>query len=222
MFKETPHVLDLLPAYALGSLDSDEAGIVEEHLSSCLICRNESDAFQAAVDQLSFAAPDAVPSFDLRERLMQRVQASRPQPRTQAPVQVPTRSWLERLLPAWSLARLLLVLVLAGANLFLWQRFNQLEVSTSPGGMRAVPLIASDPASRATGYVLISADGDSGALVVDGLPPLSEDQQYQLWLIRDGQRTSGAVFSTDERNYGETRIRAPRSLTDYSSVGITI
>ena len=175
MSKETPHVLDLLPAYALGSLDSDEAGIVEEHLSSCLICRNESDAFQAAVDQLSFAAPDAVPSSDLRERLMQRVQASRPQPRAQAPVQVPTRSWLERLLPAWSLASLLLVLVLAGSNLFLWQRFNQLEVSPSPGGMRAVPLIASDPASRATGYVLISADGDSGALVVDGLPPLSED-----------------------------------------------
>jgi anti-sigma-K factor RskA len=220
MSKETPHVLDLLPAYALGSLDSDEVGIVEEHLSSCLICRNESNAFQTAVDQLSFAAPAAVPSSDLRDRLLQRVQASRPQPR--APVQVPARSWLERLLPVWSLASLLLVVVLAGSNLFLWQRFNRLEVSTSPGGMRAVPLIASDPASRATGYVLISADGDSGALVVDGLPSLGESQQYQLWLMRDGQRTSGAVFSTDEKNYGGTRIRAPRSLTDYSSVGVTI
>ena len=40
MSKET-HVLDLLPAYALGSLDSDEARRVEEHLSSCLVCRNE-------------------------------------------------------------------------------------------------------------------------------------------------------------------------------------
>jgi hypothetical protein len=88
--------------------------------------------------------------------------------------------------------------------------------------MRAVPLTASDPASRSTGYVLISADGDSGALVVDGLPPLGEGQQYQLWLVRDGKRTSGAVFSTDEKNYGGTRIRAPRSLLDYSSVGITI
>src|SRR5215213_951969 len=100
MSKET-HVLDLLPAYALGSLDSDEARRVEEHLSSCLVCRNESNAFQTAVDQLSFAAPDAVPSSDLRDRLMQRVQTSRPQPR--APVQVPARSWLERLLPVWSL-----------------------------------------------------------------------------------------------------------------------
>ena len=74
----------------------------------------------------------------------------------------------------------------------------------------------------ATGFVLISANGDDGALIVDGLPPLGEDQEYQLWLIRDGERTSGAVFSTDERSYAGMRIRAPRSLLEYSAVGITI
>jgi anti-sigma-K factor RskA len=214
------HVLDLLPAYALGSLEADEARQVEEHLSGCLICRNESNAFQATADQLSLAAPVAAPSPELKERLIQRVQATRPQPRPT--VQMPSRSWLERLLPAWSLASLFFILALTGFNLFLWQRLNHLEVATSPGGMRAVPLSASDPTSRATGYVLISADGDNGALIVDGLPSLDKSQQYQLWLIRDGKRTSGAVFSTDEKNYGGTRIRAPRSLLDYSSVGVTV
>ena len=214
------HVLDLLPAYALGSLDSDDVSRVKEHLSSCLICRNESNSFQAVADQLSFAMPAAAPSPDLRDRLMQRVKTTRPQPRP--PVQNPARSWLDRLLPAWSLASLFFIFVLGGFSLFLWQRVDRLEYATSPGGMRAVPLTAADPASHATGYVLISADGDSGALVVDGLPPLGESQQYQLWLILDGKRTSGAVFSTDEKNYGGTRIRAPRSLLDYSSVGITI
>jgi anti-sigma-K factor RskA len=214
------HILDLLPAYALGSLDSDEVSRVEEHLSSCLICRNESNSFQAVADQLSFAMPAAAPSPDLKDRLMQRVKTTRPQPRRS--VQSPARSWLDRLLPAWSLASLFLIFVLGGFSLFLWQRVDRLEYATSPGGMRAVPLIASEPDSRATGYVLISADGDSGALIVDGLPPLGETQQYQLWLIRDEKRISGAVFSTDEKNYGGTRIRAPRSLLDYSSVGITI
>jgi anti-sigma-K factor RskA len=99
---------------------------------------------------------------------------------------------------------------------------DQLEFATAPGGMRAVPLTATEENSDATGFVLISADGDDGALVVDGLPPLGESQEYQLWLIRDGERTSGAVFSTDEKAYGGTRIRAPRPLTDYSAVGITI
>ncbi len=55
------HVLDLLPAYALGSLDLDEVSRVEDHLSSCLICRNESDSFQAVADQLSFAMPATAP-----------------------------------------------------------------------------------------------------------------------------------------------------------------
>jgi anti-sigma-K factor RskA len=88
--------------------------------------------------------------------------------------------------------------------------------------MRAVPLSAPVTGSTATGFVLISADGEDGALIVDGLPTLEEGQTYQLWLIRDGERISGAVFSTDENDYGGTRIRAPRSLLDYSAVGITV
>jgi anti-sigma-K factor RskA len=88
--------------------------------------------------------------------------------------------------------------------------------------MRAIPLSTTDAASNATGFVLVGADGRNGAVVVDGLPPLSEGQQYQLWLIRDGERTSGAVFSTDEKSYGGTRIKVAGSLLEYSAVDVTI
>lgn len=214
------HVLDLLPAYALGSLEADELRRVEEHLVSCLVCRKESQAFQTVAEELSLAAPASLPSPDLRDRLMQRVQASRPMERASSPV--PARPFWERLLPVWGLTSLFLILGLALSTLSLWQRINHLEFATAPGGMRAVPLSATNNAPQATGFVLISADGDDGALVVDGLPSLGESQQYQLWLIRDGQRTSGAIFSTDEKSYGGTRIRAPRRLTDYAAVDVTI
>jgi len=217
---EEMHVLDSLPAYAIGSLDADEARRVEEHLLSCWICRNESDAFQAVAEQLSFAAPVTAPPLELKDRLMQRVQAAGPARR--APAQESRRPWLERLLLVWGLASLCSVIALAGFNLLLWQRLNQTEVITAPGKMRAVPLSATVAGSAATGFVLISADGEDGALVVDGLPPLDEGWQYQLWLTRDAQRISGAVFSTDEKSYGGTRIRAPRSLLEYSAVDITI
>jgi anti-sigma-K factor RskA len=219
---DATHVLELLPAYVLGSLDSDEASRVHEHLLSCWLCRNESNAFQAVVGQLSFSAPMAVPSPDLKERLMQRVHDARPREPERIRQRQPSRPFWERLLPVWGLASLCLIVALAGSTFFLWQRVNHLEFMTAPGGMRAVPLTTPDESSPATGFVLISADGDAGALVVDGLPPLGESQQYQLWLIRNGQRTSGAVFSTDERSYGGTRIRAPGSLLEYSSVGITV
>lgn len=214
------HVLDLLPAHALGILDPEETSRVEEHLSSCLICRDESHTLEEISAKLAFAIPPAAPSPDLKVRLMRRVQGSRPQPRLETAV--PSRSWLERLLPAWGLASLFLILVLGTASMVLWQRLDEVDSFMSPGGMRAIPLEPTDAAPQATGFVLVSADGQDGALVVDGLPPLDEDHEYQLWLIRDGERTSGAIFSTDENSYGGMRIRAPLSLLEYSSVGITI
>lgn len=221
---ESEHVVEFLPAYALGSLEPEDIQRVEEHLHGCLLCREESSAFQNAADQLSLAAPMASPSSDLKDRLMQRVhQVSPARAKGQERLSrlAPSRPFWERLFPAWGLASLVLIVALAASTFLLWQRMEQLEFRT-PGGMHAVPLSPPKEGSEATGFVLISADGDDGALVVDGLPPLGDDQQYQLWLIRDGQRTSGAVFSTDEKSYGGTRIRAPRPLTDYSAVGITI
>lgn len=219
------HVLDLLPAYAIGSLEADELKRVEEHLLSCWVCRKELSAFQTVVTELSLAAPVSVPSPDLRDRLIQRVHSLntvRPQEKERVAPRAPASPFWERLLPVWGLAILVLIIGLAASTLILWQKVSQLEFATAPGGMRAVPLSATDSAPSATGFVLISADGDDGALVVDGLPPLGESQEYQLWLIRDGQRTSGALFSTDEKSYGGTRIRAPRSLLDYSAVDITV
>lgn len=219
MFTET-HVLDLLPAYALGSLDADEANHVEEHLLSCLICRAESESFQEVAEGLSFVAPASAPSPALKERLMQRVRAEPPQ--RHPPAEAPRRPWLERLLPVWGLASLGLIIALAAFTLSLWQRLNQLEFLTAPGGMRAIPLSATEEAPGATGFVLVGVDGRNGAVVVDGLPPLDEEWQYQVWLIRDGERTSGAVFSTDEEEYGGTRVQVAGSLLEYSDVGITI
>ncbi len=217
---DNAHVLDLLPAYALGSLDAEEASRVEQHLLSCLICRSEANAFQVVTEQLSFAAPVVAPPPDLKDRLMQRVRTA--QPGQRLPAQASKRPWLARLLPVWGVASLCVMIALAGLNLFLWQRLERSELFMSPEGMRAVPLNSPDVVSRATGFVLISEDGDNGALVVDGLPHLDESQQYQVWLVRDGQRTSGAIFSTDERSYGGTRIRVPGSLLEYSAVSITV
>jgi len=215
------HVLDLLPAYATGSLDADELQHVEEHLLSCWICRNESSAFQTVAGELRLAAPVAVPSVDLKDRLMQQVQFARSKGQERVSPRMLERPPWERFLPAWGLASLFLIVGLAAFSFIVWQRLNNLEFATALG-MRAVPLSAMDAAPRATGFVVISADGDHGVLVVEGLMPLGESQQYQLWLIRDGQWTSGAVFSTDEHSYAGTRIRASRSLLDYSAVDITI
>lgn len=217
---EETHVLELLPAYVLGSLEDDNIGYLQEHLLSCLMCRTELNALQNVVEHLSFLTPAATPSSGLKDRLMQRVQDARL--RQRIPTQASKRPWLERVLPIWGLTSFVLIIVLTGFSLALWQQLNQLEAVTTPGGMLAIPLDGTDHAPGATGFIIIGVDGRNGALVVDRLPPLDKGQQYQLWLVRDGRIISGAVFSTDEENYGGTRIEVSESLLEYSSVDVTI
>src|SRR5687767_4816133 len=102
------HVLDLLPAYAICGLEVEETRLVEEHLLSCWICRAELAAFQDVIGQLSLVVPAAAPPPDLKDRLLQRVQAVRSQ--QPIPVQRSERSLLERLLPAWGLASFALII----------------------------------------------------------------------------------------------------------------
>ena len=106
----------------------------------------------------------------------------------------------------------------------MWQRVNQLETITQPTGQRAiaVPLNGTDSAPEASGFIIIGAEGMSGAIVVDDLPQLEPDREYQLWLIRDEDSASGALFSVDEAGYGGARISAPRSLFGYPSFEIRI
>lgn len=211
------HVLESLPAYALGSLDEIEARLVAEHLESCLMCRAELSEFQTVVDHLGLVVPNASPSADLKSRLMERVQGPSLR-RSQS-----TRwHFPQRLLPVAGIVSLLLIVVLAVSNLLLWQRMNTLEVLSGPLGMRAIALENTTAAPGASGFVIISSDGENGVLVVDELPVLEAEREYQLWLVRDQQVTSGAVFSVDEDGYRGMRIEAPQSLLTYSEVQVTI
>jgi anti-sigma-K factor RskA len=214
------HVLELLPAYAVGALESEEAYDVMQHVEGCWICRAELGSLQSVSDLLAYSVPSEAPRSDLKARLLRRIQ--NPPRRVAARSRPAQRPWRERLLPAWGLASLLITLALAVYSLSLAQRLAQVEVITSPGGMRAVALSASPASPSASGFVIIGVHGRNGALVVDGLPPLEHDREYQLWLVRNGTSTSGGVFSTDEEGYRGLRIEAPGSLLEYSSVEVTI
>ncbi len=217
------HATDLLPAYALDILDEDEARQVREHLESCDICRHELRAYQTIVSELPLAGIETEPPPKLKESILEQARRSKHTAQPDAGT-----SWWqtirERLMlrtPAWGMVSLVLIVLLGVSNLFLWQRLSQVE-SERQNKLATVPLISGDFAPGATGMLVISSDGEHGTLVVDGLPVLDESQQYQLWLIRDGSRTSGGVFSVDVEGYGSLWITAPEPLISYQAVGITI
>jgi anti-sigma-K factor RskA len=215
------HILELLPAYTLGALETDEAEQVALHLSHCAACQAEWRALQAVTDDLPLALEQVEPPARLRQELMARV----------GRVETPLRPsfWQEitavfrqhKALAFSQLALIGLAVVLLISNILLCQQVNELESQPEPGQMQAIPLDSTGLIPNADGYLVISADGLSGALVLDQLPQ-SDNQEYQLWLVKDGERTSGALLSVDELGYGGGRVNAPEQLFNYAWAEVTI
>lgn len=60
-----------------------------------------------------------------------------------------------------------------------------------------------------------------GVLRADNFLPLPPDMVYQFWLIKDGARTSGGVFTVDSNGRGALVFAPGRSLDDFDGMGVT-
>ncbi len=205
----TAHVQELLPAFALGSLEPRERQRVARHLESCPACRSHLAGYEELVATLSLAAPAAEPPRSLRGRVLQKALRQAPPAQPRPPL-------------AWTLAAAALLALSLGFNLQLWRRVNRLEAAaTALPGQMAV-LAGTEAAAGARGLLLFQTGESEATLVVEDLPPLERGRQYQLWLIREGQRTSGGVFSVTPQGYGCLLILSPLPLDNYQRLGITV
>lgn len=222
------HVFDLLPAYALDCLDENEAISVSEHLATCPICNSELRIYQEIADELPLAASMVDPPASVKRKLMESIHTNEADASDLEPEHQSSNwgrslsNFLQRMSPGLALAGLVLILALVSSNLLLWSRLNQSSTSYSPTAMQIVSLQGTQDMPDATGLIVISQDGDHGTLVVDHLLPLGKTEQYQLWLIVNGTRTNGGVFSVDAEGYGSLWVDSPKPLKDYSSFGVTI
>lgn len=206
---------DNIPAYALGILETDQAEELSAHIASCASCQAELQAMLHTADLLGHGALDAQPRAELKQQVFAQIQSTvEDKPSDKA-------GWLQRLFgekPAFALVSMGLIVLLAVSNLLLWnqvQDFKALNFGT-------INLSATDTMPEAKGMIVISADGQYGTLVASDLEKLSEAEQYQLWLIKDGERTSGGVFSVSERGYAALKIYAQEPLDSFDGFGITI
>jgi len=222
-------VLELIPAYALNSLDAEEEVIVRRHLPACDICSSELASFEVVVDNLVLAAADAETSPGLKEELIRQIHAERLSNTTvvaSTSLSSDDRGWrqgingaIRNLLtgPRWRPLVLLFLFGLAVSNILLRQELN----TPDPNSWRWVRLTGSELAPEAGGIIYISEDGRNGTLIVDQLPQLRSGQQYQLWMIQNGQRSSGGVFSVDSDGYRGIQIQSTDPLQNFAAFGIT-
>ena len=223
MSDEHADIRERLPAYALGSLDKAEAAETARHVGDCPDCRAEWADYAAVVDALALAAPDAAPSPALRDRLLAAARDAKESAAvptavkidargaagTAAPRRRPARRW-----PVLAVAALAAI-VLGG---LLWAAFGLLVAPGAP----PVTLLPTDIAPEADGELVFARGGRAATLTVRGLPVLPAGRQYQLWLVSDDERESGAVFSVNANGWAETAVEMERAAAEYDRFGITI
>ncbi len=211
------HITELLPEYALGCLNTEEAAIVIEHLASCEQCLAESDVFQRIGDQLALAAPDAQPSPELKKRILRNIQPEKPLKQKQPLLS----NWWQRVAllfqpvgPKWAIVNMVALLILVTSIFLFWQRLQSLEQRYLTRDFQMVALQCTHVIPEATGQIMISQDGEFGILTVAHLPALESEYTYQVWLNRNGERTPGGTFLVNQNGYGVMKLISPESLSD--------
>ena len=213
------HVSDLLPGYSLDCLETQEAMHVAQHLTTCAQCREELASFRTVVGHLALAVPDVTPSAGLKQKILRAIQ---PEIRPQS-THSPLRTWWRLIqnffhsiapVPAWSLASIVLIVGLGITTALFWQRASNLENLYLAQDFQMVKLECTHIVPEATGQLVMSKDGEIGALSVAHLPVLEAEQVYQVWLTQNGKRLNGGTFTVNAQGYGMLKITSPQSLFD--------
>ncbi len=76
--------------------------------------------------------------------------------------------------------------------------------------------------SDARGMIVYSRYGTYGLLLAYNLPPLTDEQVYQVWLVRDGVRFGAGQFTVDSTGFGYVVIIPTIPFAESEGVGITI
>ncbi len=216
-------IYELLPAYALGCLDDEDAIIVSEHLASCDKCNTRLTAYQRTVDLLSFGAPRVNPPDALKKKLMNKIQ---PKILMNNKIKRPAKrpiwgAFWHKFSPVWAIASLAIISTLTVSNLIQWQTSEKLNDETAQE-MLILKMKGTTKAPNADGTLVIGHNRLRGVLVASDLPVPDKDYQYQLWLIENGKRTNGGVFSVTSNGYAVVEVISPLPLLNFQSFGVTL
>lgn len=186
------HVLDVLPAYALDALDTEEARAVDAHLATCAECQRELDRLRAVTDSLATAVAPVAPPPALRRALLDAVMPVRRRDMGRR------WTWVGAAVAAGMVVALAAGVVAMNARLQALQarlaaQEQALALLTAPGA-RAVALTGT---ARANGRFILDPGRGQGVLIVTDLRDPGRELVYQLWLVGDGGPESAGVFRPD-------------------------
>ncbi len=226
-----------IPLLALGGLSPAEEARLEEHLAVCPSCRALLAEYQFVSAELAEQVPAVPVPAHLEAKLMRQVPAqaarARPAARTREPAARNVGFWrrtvpVARWVMAAAVVAFLLLVGTAAALALQVQRSGFVSPEAvadlfTTHDRKFVSLGGSTWSSKnPEGYVYLSPKNTTALLWLSGLPPIDYDHSYQVWLLHDGMRDNGGLFRPDYEGRAVVLIQAPRPLSDYTDIGITL
>ncbi len=227
----------LVPAYSLGTTDAEETMLVQAQLATCPTALADLADYTALADALLYSAPVVQAPAHLANRLEM---ALRQPARTTASI-----SWwmqLRHALSHWptnQLAATTVIFLLLLLNFYAITQNRKLQMQATQlttkqtelnrallvllatEKMQEVTLPAAQQNSDARADVLWNVDAGVAVLYARSFPTTPPDKAYQLWLLRDGKRTSGGLFQVDANGEGLLVFAIAQPLDTLQAMGIT-
>lgn len=204
----------MVGAYALDALDHREQVAFEAHLSSCPSCSDELIGFRETVERLGDATA-AAPPAQLRDSVLQLVTQT-PQERRVIPMHRSAR-WRQRV-PLLVAAASVLIASGVGA-LYI----GELSRSSQEDDVIAAPDASTNVERLDNGTqvkVIASESMDSAVVVMNKVPALEPNANYQMWAIGPEGAKSLGVMTADDIDEPTTRL--VKGIGGAESVALTV
>ncbi len=232
--EKTQSVCELYLDYLSGVCTEEERIVFERHLPGCEACQAETAELQPVWERMSADMEQIEPPEDLKQQVMKAAFAAEDTTKAQPAAETNRRSvkirWLRKA-PAVAM----IAMFLFGSAWNFWLYRERINMSTTaemqyvdPSQIKiAIPLQSQSlDDSKASGIAYILDKGKSKQFVVYvyGATPTTGDQAYQVWLIKDGIRSSAGTFRVVSEGAGVGMLTLPMEsdTPNFDRIGITL
>lgn len=217
--------------YLTGEGSDMERKRFEKHLTTCSTCQEEVILWRQVWDNLADDAELVELPADLKDEVMGSIVARE----SHTPVSVEKKPRMPRFhYGKWAMgAAVLLLVFLSGWLLGNFQPLSTVKESSAqtPDSIDTLFHLSAvrsngkfDDSPRAYGVACLVRSKDQEQLVVYvfGTPQTKDGEAYQVWLLKDGQRTSAGTFTVGESGIGIMTLPLREGIPDMDAVGVTL
>ncbi|MBN8192199.1 anti-sigma factor [Bacillus sp. NTK074B] len=213
---------DQLLDYYNGHLTELEKAQFEKHLKSCDQCQEELHELEQLSEYMPFASDVVEPPKDLEDRVFAHILGDE-KPAGVEPIRKAkkNRRWF---LP--SVAAALALSLIGNAYLFtqLEEQNEVVEQATIDQVVQYVDLAAVNGNAKGTASIIKQGTQTSMVVQASELEALSDEEVYQVWLIKDEKPERAGTFVTSKDGKGSVVFKFNEEFTkkDWDTVAITL